>query len=322
VNVPVRRAESGFSLVELLVAMVITLALMTIVFSLMRQNQWIFTTESGVTAMNENVRAAVDLMTREVQAAGTGLRGMSAPILGVDGEGDAGDRVAILIGDPAAPIAAVKSSAPENRGAGQVVLVPPAGVAADGRTYRDERGRERRLYETGDRYVLYNDTHFTIVRVADVSRTPAGDLVVLCAPDRTNPRPKFGGYAYRAETDTSGALFARLDRIVTYRYDRERETVERRENRDDWAAVAHGIIGFQLRYRVLDETGALSEPLEAPPEERDAIRSVVLTIRARTPDATPGSPHYRETAERVEITPRNMRLPHDTGGDAAPPPAG
>src|SRR5262249_6609200 len=104
-----RRAQGGFSLPELLVAMVITVSLMAVVFTLMRQNQTVFRTETGVTAMNENVGAAVDLVTREVQAAGTGLRGMSAPILGVDGDGDRGDRIAILIGDPYAPIGEVKT---------------------------------------------------------------------------------------------------------------------------------------------------------------------------------------------------------------------
>jgi hypothetical protein len=312
--------EGGFSLLELLVAMAMTLILMGLVFTIMGQNQGIFTTESGVTAMNENVRAAVDLLTREIQAAGTGMRGMTAPILGVDGEGERGDRVALIIGDPAAPIAQVKANAPESRGAGQFVLIPPAGLDAKTLGYRDERGKERRLYETGDRYVVYNESHFTIVRVANVSTNATGDLVVTCAPDRSNPRPKFGNYAYDPQSDGNGALFARLDRIVYYRYDRETETLERRENREPWAAVAHAITGFQVRYRVLTPEETLSEPVDAPPEERSAIRSVVLTIRARTPRATPDSPHYRETAERVEITPRNMRLPRESGGETAPPP--
>lgn len=316
------RAESGFSLLELVVAMAMTLALMGIVFGLMRQNQVIFATESGVTAMNENVRAAGDLLTREIQAAGTGLRGLSAPILGVDGEGERGDRIAILIGDPAAPVADVKSNAPQAGGAGRVVLVPPAGTTtAEGTlSYRDERGRSRPLYEVGERYVIYNETHFTIVRIADVSRTGSGDVVVTCAPDKSNPRAKFGDYGFDPETDGNGALFARLDRIVYYRYDRETERLERRENRDPWAAVAHAIIGFQVRYRTLTEEETLSEPVDAPPDDRDAIRSVVVTIRARTPDAVPGTPNYRETAERFEITPRNMRLARESAGDAAPPP--
>src|ERR1051325_8034475 len=66
------RAQSGFSLPELMIAITIPIVIMAIAFQVMRQNQNIFTTETGVTNMDENVRAAVDLMTREVQAAGTG----------------------------------------------------------------------------------------------------------------------------------------------------------------------------------------------------------------------------------------------------------
>jgi prepilin-type N-terminal cleavage/methylation domain-containing protein len=302
------RPEAGFSLPELLVAMVITVSLMAVVFTLMRQNQGIFETETGVTSMNENVRAAVDLLTREIQAAGTGLRGMSAPILGVDGENGHGDRIAILLGDPNAPVAQVRTA-----GASQAVLILPG---AGGLDYRDDRGKPRRLYEPGDRYVLYNDAHFVVVRVGTASLTATGDVAVTFAPDKSNLRPKFGDYRFNPVADANGALFARLDEIVTYRYDRDGQTLERRENHGPWAAVARGIIGFQVRYRALTPEKTLTEPLDEPPADREEIRSVVLTVRARTPDVEPGTPSYRETAERFEVTPRNMRITRDAGPDA------
>lgn len=306
------RAQSGFSLPELLVAMVITVTLMAIVFSLMKQNQEIFSTETGVTSMNENMRAAADLLTREIQAAGTGLRGMSAPILGVDGDGERGDRIAILLGDPWAPVAQVRSA-----GAFQSALILPGGAAS--LSYRDDRGKTRRLYAPGDRYVLYNDAHFVVVRVGSAHVTATGDVVVAFAPDKSNPRSKFGDYRFDPAADASGALFAKLDSIVYYRYDGETETLERRENHDPWAVVARGILKFQVRYRSLTPEHTLTEPLDAPPADREAIRSVVVTVRARTPDAEPGSPNYRETAERFEATPRNMRIVRDAGPDAGAP---
>lgn len=305
------RSERGFSLPELMVAMFITLVLMALVFTMMQQNQGIFATETGVTAMNENVRAAVDLLTREIQAAGTGLRGFTAPILGVDGNGERGDRVAIMLGDPDAPIAEVRVASNS-----QVVLIPPPGVGSSSLTYRDDRGKTRRLYAPGDRYVLYNDANFVVVRVGAVNSTPNGDLYVSIAPDKSNPRSKFGDYRFRPAAHTTGAHFARLDSIVFYRYDKETETLERRENHEPWAAVARGVIGFQVRYRVTTPDGALGEPVDQPPVDREAIRSVVVTLRARTPDAGRDEPSYRETSERFEATPRNMRLPDVTGPDA------
>jgi hypothetical protein len=133
--------------------------------------------------------------------------------------------------------------------------------------------------------------------------------MVDITPDQSNPKAKYGDYRYDAATDANGAQFARLDSIITYRFDVDEELLERRENHEPWAAVARGIKNFRVQYRVLTEEGALSEPFDAPPEERDAIRSVVVTLRARTPDIAPDDRRYRETAERIEITPRNMRLP-------------
>jgi prepilin-type N-terminal cleavage/methylation domain-containing protein len=309
-----RRAERGFSLLELMVAMFMTVVLMAVVFTLMRQNQGIFAAETGVTAMNENIRAAVDLLTREVQAAGTGMRGFSAPILGVDGEGERGDRIAIMIGDPDAPIAQVRAA-----GVSQVTLLAPPGVTAASLTYRDDRGKARPLYESGDRYVLYNDARFLVVRIGAATVAANGDVVVTFAPDRSNPRPRFGDYRFLHDAHATGALFARLDGIVYYRFDHETQTLERRENHEPWAAVARGILGFDVGYRSLTPEGALGEPVAAPPADREAIRSVVFTLRARTPDSEPGTPSYRETSERFEATPRNMRLPDVTGPDASDP---
>jgi hypothetical protein len=299
--------------------MAITLVVMSIVFGLMRQNQGIFATETGVTAMNENVRAAVDLLTREVQAAGTGLRGMSAPILGIDGthDGDIGDRLAIVMGDPYAPLAHVRST----NGTSVATLIPPAGAISDSGAlaYRDDRGKARPLYKSGDRYVLYNDTHFTIVRVEGTDPSINGDVIVKFGVDPSNPKSKFGDCRFDAATDSNGALFARLDVITYYRWDKDTQRLERRENDEPWADVARGILGFQVRYRVKTDAETLSEPLNEPPSDFEDIRSIVVTLRARTPDVEPTSPHYRETAERVEITPRNMRIVKSRGNDADDP---
>lgn len=303
-----------------MIAMLITMSLMIVVFTLMRENQWIFTTQTGVTAMNENVRAASDLLTREIQAAGTGLRGFEAPILGVDGEGDAGDRLAILLGDPYCPVASIRA-VPGANGSTQVTLNPPEGatLTANRYFYIDDRAKPQPMYAPGDLYVLYNGPRFVIVKIASSSVVSDRTVVVSFQVDRSNPKSKFGDYRFQPSADISGAFFARLDDIVSYRYDRETETLERRENRSPWAAVARGIIGFQVRYRLLTPDLKLTDPVDEPPEDRDLIRSVVVQIRARTPDAEPGSKAYRETSERLEITPRNMRIVRTNGDDAEPP---
>src|SRR2546430_15940613 len=67
------KGESGFSLVELLVGALLTVGLLGVVFGLLNSNQQVFVSQSTVGDMNQNVRTAVDLLTRDIQSAGTGL---------------------------------------------------------------------------------------------------------------------------------------------------------------------------------------------------------------------------------------------------------
>ena len=78
IPVPSMRAErdqAGFSLVELLIAMVVTLIVSGAIFGLMTSGQNSFRREPEVTERQQNIRVAMDLVQRDIATAGMGMTG-------------------------------------------------------------------------------------------------------------------------------------------------------------------------------------------------------------------------------------------------------
>jgi type II secretory pathway pseudopilin PulG len=70
-------SEAGFSLVELLVAMLVTLVVSGAIFAFMQQGQTAFRREPALSERQQNVRIAMDLVMRDVASAGIGLDAFS-----------------------------------------------------------------------------------------------------------------------------------------------------------------------------------------------------------------------------------------------------
>src|SRR3990172_5017223 len=66
-------SERGFSLIEVLISMAITLIVMGAVFGLLTRGQRSFQREPEVADLQQSARAALDLVTRDILQAGTGL---------------------------------------------------------------------------------------------------------------------------------------------------------------------------------------------------------------------------------------------------------
>lgn len=67
------RSEAGFSLVEVMAALVILAIAMTAVFATFITQQKSFTTQSRVAEMQQNLRQAVEYMSRDIRMAGYGI---------------------------------------------------------------------------------------------------------------------------------------------------------------------------------------------------------------------------------------------------------
>jgi type II secretory pathway pseudopilin PulG len=85
----VRSPQAGFSLTELLVAMLVTMIVSGAVFGLMTAGQGAFRREPELTDRQQNIRLAMDLIQRDISSAGVGMEPFEQAFSGGDGVAEA-----------------------------------------------------------------------------------------------------------------------------------------------------------------------------------------------------------------------------------------
>jgi prepilin-type N-terminal cleavage/methylation domain-containing protein len=109
--------QRGFSLIEILVAMLITLIVMASVFTLLQKGQSSFQREPEVADMQQNARYGLDMISHDLTAAG--LNTPSATAIGwIDGGGDTPDEITIIYADPDIPTVTPLMCDPKGGGGG------------------------------------------------------------------------------------------------------------------------------------------------------------------------------------------------------------
>lgn len=318
--------ENGFSLIEVTFAALLTVGLLGVVFLLLNRNQQVFVTESSVTDMNENMRTAVDLLTRDVQSGGMGLPrtpGSFAAIFYLNGTNTDPDSILIVNGDPFAPVADIQET---SNGNATLDCIPPPelGVGAGTGTYTDNKGVAHLLYKAyaddAKFYVCYDDTQLRLISLTsdgEIVNTPDGVRLRLqhqVASD-TSPATIFGSPVDTAPPEYTRAKIAPLLTLTGYRLNRNTGELERTEDLQNWYTVARGVIDFQVEYRVVTGVDLNLNNIEAVvsvPDDRRDIRSVSIKLVNETPDLEPMAKGYRRTVQKFEITPRNFNLLNNT----------
>ena len=338
------KEEKGFSLLELMIGAVLTVGLMGVVFGLLNSSQQVFVSQSTVADMNQNVRTAVDLLTRDIQSAGTGLvvpsgigsGGCMAAIFYKDGGTGNPDSLMIVNGDTVAPTAQVRKQV---AGSSQLLLLPPPDVkTTDGGatfTYSDFQNNNQATAifrsATTDtlhkKYLVYDQNS---VMMFDLSANAAysTDSGVQVIQLQYNPLSNLAGtYATliggaidgNAAPNYNQAMVAVMGGTIAYRLDTTTRELQRSDDLQNWYTVARGIRDFQIQYRVIAKpTSAVEEAVVSRPgvdtftsgstTSRRGIRAVVITIAAETPDLRSGDKGYRQVTQRIEITPRNLNF--------------
>jgi Tfp pilus assembly protein PilW len=326
--------ERGFTLLELLLAAVLTVGLTAAVFGLMRQSGSIFVSEYGVKDMNDNARVVMDLLTRDIQSAGAGLprgAGNFASIYNATSAGTAPDSILLISGDLYAPYAAV---AVADAGGTYYDVFKPVGINGTSApfTYIGSGNQTLNIYQTYStaaptQYIVYDDTHASIFQLTAGGTLNANKFrLTHNAASDISPGGAFATAVSGATIDTGApnygvANVAMLGGLISYRLNTVTKELERTQDLTNWYAVARGIISFKIKYRLETKTPTkgVVETISTKPgvdttsqttdvTSRRDIRSVIVTIEAETPDAAPGNEHYRTETFKFEITPRNLNL--------------
>ncbi len=311
--------ERGFSLVELTVAVLLTVGLMGAVFSLMNQNQQIFVAESNVTDMNQNVRSVVDLLTQDIQSAGMGLprsRGSFASIFYINGANSTtADRMMIVNGNPNVPTAEIDGFDDTNIDDKKLICRIPPGIIPDANgllTYLDKNGVAQPIYRasTTVSYICYDDRQVRKFTLRNNGTITGGNMELRYTGSSWVASPTtFGSAIDTGEPDREQANIALLTSMISYRVNAATRELERTTDLITYEPIARGILNIQFQYRSVGLNGvAVVESIDEAPIDRDNIRSIIVTITAETPDYQPGDRNYRRITHQFEVAPRNFNL--------------
>ena len=276
----VPRSEKGFSLIEMMVAMMITMIVMASVFTLLQKGQTTFQREPEVAEMNQNARYGLDMIVRDLTDAGLGA---NLPVLfavvPIDGGGDTPDEVTIMYADTDVPTVKPATPNPNLKNAATVPVLPstldpecidpcdPTSAYADGDVLFA-------IEYPGD---CNGDGELAIVPF-ELTQDPNCTGGPTCPNMRLNHnsgnseagfnRP--GGF--NGELDADCTIFGVFS-MIQYRINplppTENPALERRDLRDgiEWFPVAANIENLQVQYAIGDSDVFIDDP--AMPDEAD-----------------------------------------------------
>ena len=267
------KENSGFSLIELLVVLVLSSILMAVFYRAFIGQQRSSAVQDQVVEMRQNVRAGLDRMAREIRMAGYGgaileafgnVNSFTEIITPVNGANH--DSVTILMADE---VAKLSQNAPA--GSDRLVL-------------NVSNGSE--LFDTSQKkYLCLNGQNNYLVK------TVAGNTITLAAPLLED----------HLINESVG-----LVKAITYKILSNTTDLVRDENAGGGPQVlAEGVEGLQLRYTLADGSKNVDSP--GTPSE---IRAVNMAVLARTKMTDPqytGDGYRRQTLTcNVEV--RNLGL--------------
>ena len=275
------RKNKGLTLIELMVALVITGILVAAIYRTFIGQQKTYTVQEQVVDMQQNARAAVNRMTTEMRMAGFGNVSMLLPDMNtnawcgknnwdvVNPDYPAAGSVTILYGIGSATLAAIPV-------ANQITV----------NSLTDSQGNV--LFDTGDRkYVSIGGVEsYTITNIAGTILTLSGNLT----------------YSHAVGTPVYGI------RAVSYQVDGTQTLLRDEIPRPSTQVVqlaqplADNIESLQFGYR---------DASDNPPASNANIRVILVTLRARTNVSDPeyktdGGFRKRQIASRIHL--KNMGL--------------
>ncbi|HZS05864.1 MAG TPA: hypothetical protein VFD58_13575 [Blastocatellia bacterium] len=321
-----KAAQQGFSLIETVVALSISIGLLVVISTLLMKNQESFLVQAATTDLQQNYRTAMDLMTRDIVAAGAGLPQFLGPVAGVDGGTDSSgspltdgsgrpltDELLLLYGDPSFPSLTVTNGPVSGRTASINVADPTTGPAPS--------------FSDGDNFILYavsqpnavptaDSAEFDVFTLSSHSAISGGMQLTGSANSAVNP-PNWSNIAFPS---AAALRLVRLDQWIHYRVDTSANELQRRVNGGAWVTVARNITNLQIQYWIENIDQSTSPPTVTnslvnqaditSANNRAEIRAIFLTLTGQLQVARVSGGQGQSTiSQTIEITPRNLALP-------------
>ena len=310
-----KTSAQGFSLIEVLISLTITLIVMSSVFALLTKGQRSFEREPEIAELQQNARASLDAVAKDLIVAGY----RTPPTIAVqwaDGGGTTPDEITIIYGEALSPV--VEALPCSEQGGGPCNTIGNSAVLfVDIDTFDPPQADPLAAYYDGMALVILEtddcngDGEMGIVPF-ELTNDPmmAGSKLKL----QHNPGqsdivlpPGFNG-----EVDPDCAVVG-IFKIIQYRVNplppADNPTLERRDlgAGADWIPLAANIEDFQVQYGVGTATNWVDSPASPDPNDPETwITRVSLSIRARSEStnleggttvnaASPEDTHIRKT---------------------------
>ena len=319
----IQTTEQGFSILEMLLAMSITIGLTGTIFYFIQKGQVTYTVEGARSDMQQNFRAAVDLISRDIQAAGAGIPKFLGPILTKDGGGTTPDRILFLYGNP---------------DFSQATVAGPVASSTAQITAMDTSTATPSSYVVGKTYLLYNQAKVQSPLPTDVtdfaefsvfSIAASGDIVSVTGGKKITPTVSGTLSTYLSGSTWSHTMsfpsgsdlaVVELQEMVEYQIDSVNKTLQRNQNQTGWVDVARGITDLQFAYGIetVDNSttpatfpeSVVDNVVQSASNNRALIRRVRVTLTGQTQMATdPDHLGQRAVSLYVTVAPRNLVLP-------------
>ena len=305
-------SDRGFTLVEVLVSLLVTLIVMSAVFGLLTRGQRSFQREPEIADMNQNTRSALDMISRDLAMAGYQTP-PSIAVLWSDGGGTTPDELTIVYGDPWVPTSwalPCKSSDDDDSedddskdkgkkgdgGGGPCdTIYKSSTLWVDPYSFKPPQSNPETPYQDGMALTILEagdcngDGKIGIVpfELTKPAQLNAGKLMLQHNPGGSSETNLPGGFNWEVTPDCAviGVFMViqyRVNPLPPARNPALERLVVGVDN--EWIPVATNIEDFQVQYGIGNSTNWVDEPPTLPDEDDPTtwITRVSVTLRGRT----------------------------------------
>lgn len=284
--------EKGFSLVEMMLGLTITMIVVGAFINLFINQNKSYNSENLRQEMYLSGRIALDEIQREAMNAGTGLPGLFSSIQVMDSGPDEADTVTFIYVPPTNIHLEFSTSPPPNASANSMKL---------------SAGSDTDQLVVGDHLIIYDETDFNIIEVTSIN-VPSGTVVFVPPAGVNTPSGLAKAYDPANTVITRVGIFS-----MTVDYtDPDHPFLTKFRGGNTVGSIANDIENMQVTIVFEDgDTASAADDSDADlTNDAMDLRAIMATVTARSsrPDTRnqESADHYYRQNFTSSISPRNI----------------